>query len=115
DGRGEYLALGAAVVAVAMLTVGENLHAVSRWEISYELAPPAGRSSYLSLFSTGMSAQLIIGPFLATGLLLPAGAAGWVLLAALFAGATAVTVLASRGAVAAERATSTAEPEALTS
>ncbi|MER6395330.1 MULTISPECIES: MFS transporter [unclassified Kitasatospora] len=96
DGRGKYLALAAAVVAVALLTVGENLHAVSRWEISYELSPPVGRSRYLSLFSTGMSAQLIVGPFLATGLLLPAGAIGWVLLAALFAGATTVTVLAGR-------------------
>ncbi|MFF1798686.1 hypothetical protein ACFVXQ_31495, partial [Kitasatospora sp. NPDC058263] len=57
---------------------------------------PVGRSRYLSLFSTGMSAQLIVGPFLATGLLLPAGAIGWVLLAALFAGATTVTVLAGR-------------------
>ncbi|MFE2721831.1 MFS transporter [Kitasatospora sp. NPDC059327] len=98
DGRGKVLALAAAVVAVALLTVGENLHAVSRWEISYELSPPAGRSRYLSLFSTGMSAQLIVGPFLATGLLLPSGAVGWVLLAALFAGATTVTVLAGRTA-----------------
>ncbi|MFJ9950392.1 MFS transporter [Kitasatospora sp. NPDC091207] len=98
DGRGKALALAAAVVAVALLTVGENLHAVSRWEISYELSPPAGRSRYLSLFSTGMSAQLIVGPFLATGLLLPSGAVGWVLLAALFAGATTVTVLAGRTA-----------------
>ncbi|MCG6499498.1 MFS transporter [Kitasatospora sp. A2-31] len=96
DGRGRGLALAAAVVAVVLLTVGENLHAISRWEISYELSPPAGRSRYLSLFSTGMSAQLIVGPFLATGVLLPAGAGGWILLAALFAGATAVTVLAAR-------------------
>ncbi|MFJ3794336.1 MFS transporter [Kitasatospora sp. NPDC090091] len=96
DGRGRGPALAAAVVAVVLLTVGENLHAISRWEISYELSPPAGRSRYLSLFSTGMSAQLIVGPFLATGVLLPAGAGGWVLLAALFAGATAVTVLAAR-------------------
>ncbi|MFF1903560.1 MFS transporter [Kitasatospora sp. NPDC058218] len=111
DGRGKYLALAAAVVAVALLTVGENLHAVSRWEISYELSPPAGRSRYLSLFSTGMSAQLIVGPFLATGLLLPAGAVGWVLLAALFAGATTVTVLAGRTAV---QASSAPPSEALT-
>ncbi|MGV9265974.1 MFS transporter [Kitasatospora sp. NPDC003701] len=111
DGRGKYLALAAAVVAVALLTVGENLHAVSRWEISYELSPPVGRSRYLSLFSTGMSAQLIVGPFLATGLLLPAGAVGWVLLAALFAGATTVTVLAGRTAV---QASPTPASEALT-
>ncbi|MGW2488151.1 MFS transporter [Streptomyces sp. NPDC001606] len=104
DGRSALPALGGAVVAVALLTAGENLHAVARWELSYEMSPPKARAQYLSLFSTGMSVQLVVGPFLMTAVLLPIGALGWLALAGLFAVATLVTVVAARPAtVAAER------------
>jgi hypothetical protein len=97
-GHGAGVALGCALLAVVLLTAGENLHAVAGWELSYELSPPSDRARYLSLFGMGLSAQLIVGPFLMTAVLLPAGAFGWLLLAALFLCATAATVLAARPA-----------------
>ncbi|MEW2301855.1 MFS transporter [Streptomyces sp. NPDC006655] len=98
DGRSPLVALGSAIVAIALLTTGENLHAIARWELSYEMSPPRARAQYLSLFSTGMSVQLVVGPFLMTAVLLPSGAAGWLALAGLFAMATLVTLVAARPA-----------------
>ncbi|QGV80448.1 MFS transporter [Streptomyces ficellus] len=96
DGRGVAVALVVVVLAVVALTVGENLHAVAAWELSYEMAHPRSRPQYLSLFSMGMSAQLIVGPFLMTAFVLPAGPAGWLLLALLFVAATAAFSLSAR-------------------
>ncbi|MGW5213782.1 MFS transporter [Streptomyces sp. NPDC004051] len=96
DGRGPLLALGGAIAAVVLLTAGENLHAIARWELSYEMSPPKARAQYLSVFSTGMSVQLVVGPFLMTAVLLPVGALGWLALAGLFAAATLVIVFAAR-------------------
>ncbi|MFJ7269928.1 MFS transporter [Streptomyces sp. NPDC099050] len=95
-GTGIGIALAAVVLAVVALTVGENLHAVAAWELSYEMAPARSRPQYLSLFSMGMSAQLIVGPFLMTAFVLPAGPVGWLAVAALFLVATAVFCTAAR-------------------
>lgn len=96
DGQGLVVALVAVSLAVVALTVGENLHAVAAWELSYEMAHPRSRPQYLSLFSMGMSAQLIAGPFLMTAFVLPGGAVGWLAVALLFAAATAAFSLAAR-------------------
>ncbi|MFJ3203787.1 MFS transporter [Streptomyces sp. NPDC086989] len=96
DGAGLAVALVAVVLAVVALTVGENLHAVAAWELSYEMAPARSRPQYLSVFSMGMSAQLIAGPFLMTAYVLPAGPAGWLVVAALFLAATAAFSVAAR-------------------
>ncbi|MFE8914596.1 MFS transporter [Streptomyces globisporus] len=96
DGRGMAVALVAVGLAVVALTVGENLHAVAAWELSYEMAHPASRPQYLSVFGMGMSAQLIVGPFLMTAFVLKAGTAGWLVIALLFAAATAAFSLAAR-------------------
>ncbi|MFF3209730.1 MFS transporter [Streptomyces sp. NPDC002886] len=96
SGTGIGIALAAVVLAVVALTVGENLHAVAAWELSYEMAPPRSRPQYLSMFSMGMSAQLIVGPFLMTAFVLPAGPVGWLAVAALFLVATAVFCTAAR-------------------
>ncbi|GGS10129.1 MFS transporter [Streptomyces rubiginosohelvolus] len=96
DGRGMAVALVAVGLAVVALTVGENLHAVAAWELSYEMAHPASRPQYLSVFGMGMSAQLIVGPFLMTAFVLKAGTAGWLVMAVLFAAATAAFSLAAR-------------------
>ncbi|WP_258023655.1 MFS transporter [Streptomyces bambusae] len=94
--RSPLVALPAAALAVLLLTAGENLHAVARWELSYEMSPPQARARYLSVFSMGQSAQLIAGPFLVTAFLLPGGVLGWLLLALLFLAATATICLAAR-------------------
>lgn len=95
-GQGVAVALTVVLLAVVALTVGENLHAVAAWELSYEMAHPRSRPQYLSLFSMGMSAQLIVGPFLMTGFVLPAGSVGWMAVALLFLAATAAFSLAAR-------------------
>ncbi|MFD5511989.1 MFS transporter [Streptomyces sp. NPDC127051] len=96
DGAGLVVALVAVLLAVVALTVGENLHAVAAWELSYEMAPARSRPQYLSVFSMGMSAQLIVGPFLMTAYVLPAGPVGWLVVAVLFLAATAAFSVAAR-------------------
>ncbi|MFB6809197.1 MFS transporter [Streptomyces sp. NPDC056387] len=105
DGAGLAVALVTVVLAVVALTVGENLHAVAAWELSYEMAPAWSRPQYLSVFSMGMSAQLIAGPFLMTAYVLPAGPVGWLVVAALFLAATAAFSVAARPYTAAPAAT----------
>ncbi|MEU6620668.1 MFS transporter [Streptomyces litmocidini] len=83
-------AAACAVLAVVLLTVGENLHSVAVWNLSYELSPVPARSRYLAAFSLGMTGQQIVGPVLMTGVLLPLGTAGWAVLAAVFALAAVV-------------------------
>ncbi|MFF9121347.1 MFS transporter [Streptomyces massasporeus] len=83
-------AAACAVIAVVMLTVGENLHSVAVWNLSYELSPAPARARYLGAFSLGMTGQHIVGPALMTGVLLPLGTAGWGVLAVVYALAAAV-------------------------
>lgn len=82
--------------AVVLLTVGENLHAVAGWELSFQLSDPDRRPQYLSLFSLGYTGQLIVGPVLMTSVLLPGGAGALVLMPVLFVAAAVVTVAAAR-------------------
>lgn len=74
-----------AVLAVVLLTVGENLHAVAAWNLSYEMAPAPARARYLATFSLGVTGQQILGPVLMTAVMLPLGSIGWALLAVVFA------------------------------
>ncbi|MFE0738566.1 MFS transporter [Streptomyces sp. NPDC058855] len=83
-------AAACAVLAVVLLTVGENLHSVAVWNLSYELSPPPARARYLAAFSLGMTGQQIVGPVLMTGVLLPMGTAGWAVLAVVYAVAALV-------------------------
>jgi MFS family permease len=83
-------------LAVALLTLGENLHAVAGWELSFLLSNPALRAQYLSLFSLGYTGQLIVGPVLMTSVVLPSGMPGLLLMVGLFALATVVTAVAVR-------------------
>lgn len=82
--------------AVALLTLGENLHSVAGWELSFLLSDPDRRAQYLSLFSLGYTVQLIIGPLLVTSVVLPLGLPGVLLVLALFVVAAAVTTAAAR-------------------
>jgi hypothetical protein len=82
--------------AVILLTIGENLHAVAGWELSFLMSPPEQRAQYLSLFSLGYSGQLILGPALMTSVVLPWGMPGLLLMTVLFVAALAVTTVAVR-------------------
>lgn len=87
-------AVACAVMAVALLTVGENLHSVAVWDLSYELSPEPARARYLAAFSLGVTGQQILGPVLMTAVILPLKTTGWAVMAAIFALA-AVVVRAS--------------------
>lgn len=93
-----WVALGLAAAAVVALTVGENLHSVASWELSFALAPEAARSRYLATFSMGMTGQRIVGPALLVGVLLPLHLWAWAVVAALFLAATAVAMWSGRTA-----------------
>ncbi|QRX89692.1 MFS transporter [Streptomyces noursei] len=83
-----WASLVAALGAVAAMTLGENLHSVASWELSYLLSPAEARGQYLAMFSMGMTSQKVFGPVLLVSLLLPLGPWAWAVLMALFAVAT---------------------------
>ncbi len=78
------VAIGAVLFACVALTAGELWQAAGGWELSYAYAPEDRRNVYLSLFSLGNSAQDMAGPLLVAAVVLPLGALGWFMLAALF-------------------------------
>lgn len=71
-------------ISILVLTVGEVTQVGSAWTLSFAIAPAADRNAYLAAFSTGRAAGRACGPLLMTGVVLTAGAAGWIALAALF-------------------------------
>lgn len=77
-------AVACAVIAVALLTVGENVHSVAVWNLSYDMSPAPARARYLATFSLGVTGQQIVGPVLMTAVVLPLGTVGWALLAGVF-------------------------------
>ncbi|MGL5858933.1 MAG: MFS transporter [Angustibacter sp.] len=105
DHRPAAVVIIGAAVAVVLLTIGENLHAVAGWELSFRMSAVQTRTQYLSLFSLSTTAQMIVGPVLITSVVLPGGAAGWALMAALFVVGTVVTVRVTHRFEAAARRT----------
>jgi len=97
DGGTPWVLVALIALAVVLLTVGENLHAVAGWELSFLMANPAARPQYLSLFSLSYTGQLIIGPVLMTAVVLPWGMPGLLLMTGLFVIAAVVTQIAVRG------------------
>lgn len=98
-------ALALVVIAAVAMTVGENLHAIAAWEMSFAMSPPGARGRYLSLFGAGAGTELVFGPVLVTAVILPATTLGWILLAVLFTVATTLMVLAVRPLALREEAT----------
>ncbi|MFJ7305632.1 MFS transporter [Streptomyces sp. NPDC099088] len=68
------LALG-----VITLTVGELLTSAAAWTLSFEFADERVPGQYQGAFALGMSVETIVGPLLATGLVLGVGSSGWIL------------------------------------
>ncbi|MCQ4041307.1 MFS transporter [Streptantibioticus rubrisoli] len=97
------VAVAAALMAVVMLSVAENLHSVAAWELSSELAPPAARARYLGAFSLSLTGQKVVGPTLLVVVLLPTGLIAWPVLAGAFGCAALVCRTAARRSLA-ERA-----------
>lgn len=103
DDRSTWVLVILLVTAVSLLTVGENLHAVAGWELSFLMSDTDRRAQYLSLFSLGYTGQLIAGPVLMTAVVLPWGMPGLVLMGVLFVLAALVTSAAVRGHAPAQR------------
>lgn len=93
---------GPAVVLLAggvvVLTVGELWISAAAWSLSFELADSRAPGRYQGMFSLGMSIDAIVGPLLATGLVLGFGIAGWLAAGLLF------VLLGTAVAVAAQQA-----------
>ncbi|WP_329455137.1 MFS transporter [Streptomyces sp. NBC_01497] len=82
--------------ACVLLTFGEMWQAVGGWDLSYEFAPEDRKSTYLSVFSLGGTGQRIVGPALVTSVVIAAGPAGWICLAAVFAVAAVLVTPVTR-------------------
>jgi MFS family permease len=91
-----WAAIALFTAAVIVLTFGEICQVGSAWTLSFAIAPPADRNAYLAAFSLGRAFSRSIGPLLMTGVVLAIGEAGWIALAAVFAGSAVLPVLAPR-------------------
>jgi len=90
------MAVFAILVAVVVLSVAENLHAVAAWELSAELSPEAARARYLGAFSLAVTGQKVVGPTLLVVVLMPTGLIAWPVLAGAFGTAALVSRTAAR-------------------
>jgi MFS family permease len=70
------------VLATVALTAAELWQSAGGWGVSYALAPPQLRGTYLATFNMGVTAQQVFGPALIATLIIPAGTRGWLALAA---------------------------------
>jgi hypothetical protein len=69
---------------VVLLTAGELLTVTGSWGLSYGLAPDALMGQYQGVFSLGVSIENVVGPVLATSVVVGWGFRGWALLGACF-------------------------------
>lgn len=81
---------------IVVLTVGETTQVGSAWTLSFAIAPPDNRGTYLAAFSVGRALSRAIGPLLMTGMVLALGQSGWIALAAIFAAAALVPAIAGK-------------------
>ncbi|MFE7565233.1 MFS transporter [Kitasatospora sp. NPDC057500] len=91
--------------AVALLagslvhTLGELLTSAGGWTLSLDLADARAHGEYQGVFLSGQAAAHVIGPLVVTLTAVDHGAAGWVVLAGLFALAGPALLPAVRGPV----------------
>ncbi|WP_305727971.1 MULTISPECIES: MFS transporter [unclassified Streptomyces] len=83
---GPWLASAALLLAAAVFTVGEILHATVSWELSVALAPAGAQGAYVGVHGLAGSVQRSAGPLAVTAAI-AAGPAGWALFGAVI-GAT---------------------------
>jgi MFS family permease len=70
--------------AIIALTFGELWYSAGGWGLSYDLARTERRTQYLSVFSLGKTAQMIVGPTLLSAVVIAKGPVGWLGLGAVF-------------------------------
>ncbi len=69
---------------VILLTLGELWTVSSRWGLSYVLAPDALMGQYQGIYSLGSSFEGVIGPIIATYIVVGWGFSGWLVVAGIF-------------------------------
>ncbi len=85
-----------ALAATAALTAGEVYQSVGAWALSYALSPEASRGYHLSVYNLGSTGAMILGPWLVTAVVMPAGPAGWIGLGVAFAATGALVPVVTR-------------------
>lgn len=86
------------LVGAVALTVGEIYQSIGGWGVSYGLSPVISRGYFLSVYTLGTTAAMIVGPLLITTVVLPAGGAGWAGLGVLLGLSGALVPLLARTA-----------------
>ncbi|MFI0486747.1 MFS transporter [Actinomadura sp. 9N215] len=82
--------------AVITLTIGELFQVGSAWTLSFAIAPPDQRTTYLAAFGLGRATGRAAGPLLMTGVVLALGEPGWILLAAVHAAAAVAPAIVAK-------------------
>ncbi|MET7551866.1 MFS transporter [Streptomyces sp. NPDC005500] len=93
------LAMLLLALGVVVLTVGELLTSAAAWSLSFELADGRVPGQYQGAFALGMSVETVVGPLLATGLVLGLGGPGWLLAGLLSALLGSTLAVATRWAL----------------
>ncbi|MEW2412567.1 MFS transporter [Streptomyces sp. NPDC046866] len=98
QGLPRFAVVGGCVLVVVLLTVGENLHSLAGWQVSFDLSPEDRRGEYTAAFNMSYGLQRAIGPVLTVGLVLGHGIPGWLALSAVFGAGCAGFLAFSRRA-----------------
>jgi hypothetical protein len=85
SGRSATVAVAILVVAALVNVAGELQQSAGSWGLGFGLAAEHAQSQYQGLYSTGFAVSSMLGPVLVTQTAIAHGAAGWVVLAVLFA------------------------------
>ncbi|MFD5463769.1 MFS transporter [Kitasatospora sp. NPDC127059] len=80
-----WVAPALAVLAVCVHSVGEVWESSAGYALGYGLAPDHAQGQYQGLFGVGFDAGQALAPLVLTGLVLPLGRPGWLLLGVFFA------------------------------
>jgi len=99
--------------AVVLLSGAEMVQSASGWAVAYGLAPDDAHGEYQGVFALHMTAQMVVGPALLTGVAVAHGPAGWLLVAALVAAAGGLMAPAVRAAALPNAAPNTAPGRAM--
>ncbi|WP_113700223.1 MFS transporter [Nonomuraea lactucae] len=97
-GSSAWLAGAVLLAAVVLQVVAEMLLASGAWEISFGLAPADKQGQYQGFFGTGTALARMLGPAVLTTVVIGWGAAGWLLVGAVFLAAGAAMAPAVRWA-----------------
>ncbi|MGW6521505.1 MFS transporter [Streptomyces sp. NPDC054962] len=75
---------GGLILGVSILTLGEARFVAASWWLSVELAPEDKRPRFLAVYSLSATAELAVGPLIASFVVIQFGGVGWVVAAILF-------------------------------